>query len=390
MKTKKKFIDKTLLGWEIKKLCEMPMLFLFIILCILFNVILTASDQYGADYVSYVKEVRDAAGSRMGAEFDQRLLKLPDEDEHKSILIEETKGAKDLFEEYDALMTARRYLGAYHMTGWVADVMEWKYQKQNQQVHRLAKQDVSMDVGAAGMTKPVLDSLFQKLCKAVITESWLLGILTALYICGSEKISRTWQTVYASRRGRAIQKEKFAAGILYTLGAYAVTALISCAVFEAVWHLGDIWNTNMSTQFYYIEVIGWKLPFVPWVSFTVCEYLGATLGMGAVTVTVFYGLGYVAGLLTKNSFAGFLLIFVVLALNFEIGIMAGNNADWGLYEAAMWSPVMLWWMQPLWFSDMGISALLPWQECITAAGCLIGTVMLLVLGFRYFYRRDFA
>ena len=142
MKTKKKFIDKTLLGWEIKKLCEMPMLFLFIILCILFNVILTASDQYGADYVSYVKEVRDAAGSRMGAEFDQRLLKLPDEDEHKSILIEETKGAKDLFEEYDALMTARRYLGAYHMTGWVADVMEWKYQKQNQQVHRLANHDV--------------------------------------------------------------------------------------------------------------------------------------------------------------------------------------------------------------------------------------------------------
>lgn len=102
MKAKKIFIDKALLGWEIKKICEMPMLFLFIILCILFNAILTASDQYGDDYVSYVKEVRKTAGSRMGEEFDRRVLKLPDEDEYKSVLIEETKGAEDLFEEYDA------------------------------------------------------------------------------------------------------------------------------------------------------------------------------------------------------------------------------------------------------------------------------------------------
>ncbi len=61
---------------------------------------------------------------------------------------------------------------------------------------------------------------------------------------------------------------------------------------------------------------------------------------------------------------------------------------WGIYEAAMWTPFLLWWQQPQWFSDMGINAIVPWQECRTAGVCMGASVILLYAGFWYFARKD--
>lgn len=384
----KRDVSAVLLWWEIRKLCEVRMMWVFAILCVAFNVFFVMSNQAGGEYVSYVKEARDLTGSRMGKAFDKKAEELLDDDDRKDLLISETKGAEDLFETYDAVTTAGMYIGKYRITGWVADALEWKYAQQNGQVRKLAAQDASLDAAAAGMTKQLLDILFGRLCRIVIAEGWILAVFLALYICGSERMSRTWTIVYASRRGRSIHVEKYIAGCICALGAYAAIAFVSSAVFAGVWRLGEIWETNMSTQFYYVYVAGIKVPFVPWISFHMWGYLGAVLALGAVVVALFYGIGYTIGLLTKNSYAGFLLLFIVLAVNFEVVMLAGDSAQWMIYEAAMWSPLMLWWLQPLWFSDMGINALVPWQESLTAALCLLVSAVLLMAGMRFFYRKD--
>lgn len=384
---KNRTINKALLQWEIRKLCGAPMLIVFLLLCIFFNVLLTAGNRYGAGYAAYVKEARKTTGSRLGAAFDARAKTLQESD-YKQAFVEETKGAEDIFETYDPKETAQMYIDKFRITGWAADALEWKYQKQERRVTELAVQDASMDAGAAGMTKQLLDVLFWKLCRAVVTEGLLFAVFTALYVCGNEWIYRTQQTVYASRRGRLVQKEKLAAGALFAAAGYLAAAVISCAVFAAVWQLGDIWKTNMSTQFYYVSSMGLELPFVSWVPFTVRGYLAAVLAMGAIAVLVFYGMGYFCGLVMKNSYAGFLVLCAFLALDFELILLAGDHAQWEVYEAALWSPAAFWLLQPLWFSDMGISALVPWQECWTALLCLGVTGILLAAGLRYFYKRD--
>ena len=216
----------------------------------------------------------------------------------------------------------------------------------------------------------------------------LLAVFAARHICGYETIERTWPPGYASKHGRQVQREKFCAGLLYALAAYGVTAAASCSVFAGVWRLGEIWETNMSAQFYFISSMGMKLPFIPWADFTMRSYLASVLALGAVVAVVFYLLGYLAGLLAKNSYVGFTVLFVLCALNFEIVMLAADRGSWGIYEAALWTPVIFWWSHPLWFSDMGINAVLPWQECIVGALCLAGAAMLLIRVFRHFYRKD--
>ena len=376
-----------LVFFEMKKLCEMRMLYVFVLLCIGFNGLLILGNQYGEDYVSYVKEEGQKVGRRRGDEFSGKALQLSDCVE-KERLLSETGKATDIFETYDPNKTAKLLIGTYRMEGWPAEALERKYQKQEQRIHELDAADASMDLGAAGMTKTLFEFLFAKLCRAVITEGMLTAVFAALYMSGCEQTERTWQIVYATRRGRMVHREKLLAGFFYTMAVYSVTAQVSYMVFAFVWQLGDIWNTNMSTQFYTISASGMEVPFVPWMDVTLRGYLVAVVMLGAGVAVLFYLLAYLAGLLTKNSLKAFLVLFAAFALNFELIMLAGDAGRWGLYEAALWTPVFFWWSQPLWFSDMGIQAVIPWQECAVGTLCLVAAVLLLVYGFHYFSRKD--
>lgn len=373
--------------WEWKKLCRVPMLYVFFALCIVFNMQLVLEERYGEDYVAYVKQARHDAGSRMGDAFWERVESFSDGEE-KERLLRETKGAQDIFEAYDALDTAALIVNKYRMDGWTAAALGHKYQKQARRIQKLAASDASLDVGAAGMTKTIFDALFEKLCRAVLTEGLLLAVFAALFCSGSEQFERTWQLVYTSRRGRSVQREKLLAGLLFAAAMYVLLALVSCAVFAGSWRLGEIWETHMSTQFYDAYSMGIRLPFVPWADFTMRGYLAAVLLLGLVLAVVFYLLGYLAGLLAKNSYAGFAAVFVASALNLEVIMLAGNAGSWGIYEAAMWTPAGVWLLHPLWFTDMGIHAVIPWQECTAAALCLAAAAVLLSCGFCYYNRKD--
>lgn len=383
----RKWMRPELLCQEIRKLCSQRMLHLFLLLCIGFNLLLVTGSMYGDDYIAYVRQVRDTVGARMGPEFARQVAELPDCTQ-KERLLRETQGAVDLLEGYDADQTARQMLGNYRIKGWAADALVQKYHKQQNRILALARQDASMDVGAAGMTTVLFDMLFVKLCRAILTEGIFFAVLTALYLCRMEHMERTWQTVYTTWHGRKIQREKCFAGLLYAAAAYGILAAVSCLAFAGVWQLGGIWDTNMATQFYEISYMGMRLPFVPWADLTMRSYLAAVLVLGLDVTAVFYMLGYLAGLLTKNSLAAFLLLLVLAALRFEIVMLAGNAGNWGIYEAALWSPVMFWWSQPLWFSDMGIHAVVPWQECAVGGCSLLLAGLLLVMGYRYFDRKD--
>ena len=99
----------------------------------------------------------------MGKTFDEKVRSLADCAE-KERLIQETAKAEDLFETYDPAQTAEMYIDRYQMTGWAADALSKKFEKQKPRIQTLARQDASMDAGAAGMTKPLMDLLFEKRC----------------------------------------------------------------------------------------------------------------------------------------------------------------------------------------------------------------------------------
>lgn len=379
-----------LVKWEIKKLLLLPMIVIFLLLCILFQFFLMAEEFFWngeREYVRYISKVTKEIGGRMGEEFDKRAADLPD-CEKKARLLAETSGRTEYLKEYPTLELADYYIGKFYMTGFVAESLERKYKKLQVRVEELAKQNVSMDLAAAGATEPLLNHLFGRLCRTFITEGMLLAVFLALYLCGSEQMQRTQWIVYTTKTGRQIMQKKWIAGIGASFLAYAVLAGSTGLGFAGIWRLGEIWNANLSSQFYMVSDLGVLLPFVSWADFTVLGYLAAVIGMGAVVVFLFYNFGFFAGLLVRHTYWGFLAVLIFAAIQLELIIMSGNGGNWGSYEILQCSPVGIWWGVPLWFSEMGASRLIWWQECWSGGIWSLLCVGLNWVGFQIFCKRD--
>lgn len=395
-----KYKNFTLLKWEIKKIWSLPMISVFFLLCIVFNALLVLNTagqcgREGLGYIRFINSIITVTGNQMGFQFDQKLELLPEFHDiegsclrFRQTLISETKGLTDQFDTCSTSQIGDFLISRYRITGPAADALVKKYAKLQSSADALASRDASLSLSAAGMTKPLLDSLFGTLCRAVITEGILLAILTALYTYGNDRLSRTCPIVYASKTGRHIQLIKAAAGLLASLTAYVLLAAVSVLVFAAVIRPGSIWAASVSSQFHYQNVLGLRLPFITWIPFTTAGYLSAVLALGAAAVTIFYGFGFLSGLTAGNTYKGFLLCFAGFALNFEALVLSGEGGLWMLYEALQWTPAAFWWNQPAWFTDMGISALLPWQESLVAVFCTLFCTGLLLIAFRRFYKED--
>lgn len=378
-----------LVKWEIKKILSFPMIAIFLVLCIGLNLLFMTEAFWngGREYVQYINQVTKKIGGQMGEEFDKMASALPEREE-KRFLLSDTKGKRDSFEAYQTAEIAAYYIGTFQITGFVKERLEQKYEKLQTRIEELEKRDASMSLAAAGITKMLLDHLFGKLCRFVITEGMLLAVFIALYLCGTEVQQRTHWIVYTTRTGRKIQQKKWVAGIGISLLAYGILAGTMAAGFAGIWRMGEIWKADLSSQFYMVSDLGALLPFVSWANFTIGGYLAAVLSMGAVVVFLFYNFGFLAGLLIRHTYLGFLSVILFVAINFELIMAAGNGGIWGMYEIMMWSPVGVWWESPLWFSEMGASRLVGWQECWV--GGIWGVIALggNWIGGQIFYKRE--
>lgn len=115
----------SLIKWELKKLWRLPMVPIFLALClglILLIVGVTWYDQQEAvDAVSYIVDVTDTIGGRMGQSFDTALSALP-ENCWKNTLITQTAGVDDIFEDFNALSLRNGIIAWYGVTGKLADI----------------------------------------------------------------------------------------------------------------------------------------------------------------------------------------------------------------------------------------------------------------------------
>ncbi len=379
-----------LLRWELRKLLGVPMLGIFLMLCLCFNLFFVMSERYdnaGADYLSFLVEAEGYAGGQMGPEFDAALAALPSS-EYGRQLISETQGAEDILEEYDTSGLVRFYAQYYPMSGAAEELLERKFQRLQFSVEELAARDASLSLAAAGMTKPLLSSLFGTLCRLIITEGLLLAVLLALYSCGYERQHRTEASVYTTRTGRSVQAGKLIASAMTALGAYGLLAGLSLLAFSLAWRLGPIWEASMSSQFYYISALGRAFPFLSWTHFTIAGYLTATMLLGGAVVLIFHLLGFAFGLFTGNAYSGFLACVLFAALSFGAMILCGDGGFWLSYLLLQWTPIALWWGQPLWFTGLDLGSIVPFQECRTALLCwavLAGVVLIL---YRRFCGKD--
>lgn len=361
---------------------------IFLVLCLGLNLLIVGVTWYdqreAADAVSYIADVTDVIGGRMGPDFDAALSALP-ETEWKDFLIAQTAGAEDIFEDFNALSLGNGIITFYGVTSKLVDILTQKYARFQAAVDMLAEAGASLDMAAAGLTKNLYDLLLETLFRVLTMEGILLAVTMALYASGSEKVNRTHLTVYSSCTGRRIQISKVLASLLSSLGGYGLLCLITVGAFAALWRLGPIWHESVSTQFYY-DFFG---PFITWRPFSLAGYLATKLALGAALAVVFHALAIAAVLLTEDMYRGFIVVLFSVA-PVALASVVGNDGYWLFYAAFMWFPFIQWLSGDIWLRDGAINFIVPYQETWTMALWLVLGAGLVLLALRRFYRKDVA
>ena len=376
-----------ILIWETKKICQMPMFWGILIFCLLVNMGIAARGVPEAEYLNYLKQANELTDGKMGEEFQNRLLTMPD-GKLRTELTDETQELFDIFDDFSAAEIGELYFSIYDITGSAKDRLTWKYEQLQNAVDQLSTVDASMSLAAADYTDYIFYAMVSRVFRVFLTEIMLFGVLLALWLTGYEKSVHSDSVVFCTKAGRKIQYFKLTAGMGILLFAYLVLGFLTILSYAVLWDIGPIWASNVSSQFHKIHLAIFELPFITWASFSFAGYLAASFGLGAVCSVIAYLFAFTIGTIFNDSYKSFAVFAVATAGNIGVLLLSGRNQWWYIYQIAQWTPFALWQNQPLWFTEQGPGTVLPWQECWVALVYMAIGIITVIATQRYNKRKD--
>ena len=158
--------------------------------------------------------------------------------------------------------------------------------------------------------------------------------------------------------------------------------------FFLAWDWPHMMGASVSSQWnYWVESMVAR-PFLTWADFTVGQYLAACSALGAALVAACGLMAAACGMLARNGYAAALAL-ALLCTGALAARMAFASAEWWpAYYAAMLLPTNVWLSAPAWFTEGGLSAIVPWQESVGAGFGVALFGLACVLAARRFGRKD--
>ena len=374
--------------YEWRKLFRLPALWAFLGLSLLFNalLILSLSDQ---DRTFLNETSADAAllGQRVDETFQERLAALP-ETENRAVLLQSVTGLEDPFETYDTGILKEFYRDMVKDSPTAASWMEWKYDLLAARVDHLARTDAGMDLYAGPVTQGSHQFLFGTLMRSILGEAAIAAMLGTLYLLGYEGMRKTESLACASRTGRRLRRTKVLASLAAAPILLALVAVPALGLYFARFDYRGIWDASVSSQFNYLTDMLLTRPFLTWGDFTVAQYLAAALALGAGLTVVCSLLAALCGTLVRNPYLAALVLGIVCFGGLALTSVLGNLKLWVGYVLSCFQPAIVWLCCGGWFTELGLNAVLPWQETITVAVNLVILGAGTALALRRFRRKD--
>ena len=374
--------------YEWRKLFRLPALWAFLGLSLLFNalLILSLSDQ---DRTFFNETSADAAllGQRVDETFPERLAALP-ETENRTVLLQSVTGLEDPFETYDTGILKEFYRDMVKDSPAAAAWMEWKYDLLAARVDHLARTDAGMDLYAGPVTQGGHQFLFGTLMRSILGEAAIAAMLGTLYLLGYEGIHKTESLACASRTGRRLRRTKVLASLAAAPILLALVALPALGLYFARFDYRGIWDASVSSQFNYLTDMLLTRPYLTWGDFTAAQYLAAALALGAGLTVVYSLLAALCGTLVRNPYLAALVLGIVCLGGLGLASALGNLKLWVGYVLVCFQPTIVWLCCGGWFTELGLNAVLPWQETITVAVNLLVLGTGTALALRRFRRKD--
>jgi len=351
--------------WELAKLLSAPAMWGFLLLCLIFNVLIIAGESYDAPNANELS-------CRLASTGDTRY----------------TDGY-DVFEGYDTGYVADAFVKTLRLRGGAESLVRYKYEKLQAAVIRNAETDVGTDIYADVYTKyAVHGTLFRTILSPLLTEAALFALLSALLTFGNEYRQKTESVIYGSKTGRGITRHKQAAALTVSAIGFILLFGLTLMIYFSIWDFSGFWRANVQSVNNFIFDEAGQRPFITWLSLNVAQYLTAVIILGFALTMVFCLIGTVTGLLTRNTYMGFILIMLIAVATIAAIIFCANNGLGLIYLALLFSPVAAWFSSSEWLTDMGSWGAVPFHETVTISLNLLLFSIMTILAARRFKRKD--
>lgn len=376
--------------WEWRKLFRLPALWGFLGLCLAFNCLLMADPAlYERDFFNQTSDVTGTLGQRVDEDFIAGLSELPPS-ELRDFLFQTATDMEDIFETYETKNLMDFYTDIVSASPLAIKWMTWKYDLLSHRVEHLAETDAAMDLYAGPTTHDSHQFLFGTLFHAILGEAAILAMLGTLYLLGYEGLHQTEALACASRVGRKLWHHKVLAAVLASIALYVLVAAPTLGIYFTLFDYGGIWGASVSSQFNYFTDMLFTRPFLTWSDFTVAGYLAAALALGGALTVTFSMLAALCGSLVRNTYLAALVVGVICFGGLFLTSALGELEFWAAYLIACFQPMLVWLCCNGWFTEMGLSAVLPWQETIAVGIDLLVLGVGTVLALHRFNRKDVA
>lgn len=376
-----------ILLYEIKKIFGLPLIWIFLLFCLMLNTVVICADYNAREYVEYISNTAVITGTRMGNAFNSALSELP-QSEYRDRLIMQTEGVRDILDNSDITVLADIYNERLGLDGFWAAQIDAKYEKLQSSADYYGEIDAALELYAADMTYFLHNKLFSVVFRLLTTETCLLAVLITLYLFGYEHQAKTELVVYSTYRGRKLNRRKLISALSGSLICFIIISTITLITFFTVWKCSGLLSSSVSSVFNYVRDNGMQKPFLTWTQFNVSEYLVAMIGLSAILCLIFSLLAAVIGLRVRNTYIGFLLFVIIALCMLAAPLICADLGLWGGYFLLMYLPVQLWYVVPLWFTDLGAIAIFPYHEINGILLNLFVLPIILTFCYRLFQRRD--
>lgn len=374
--------------YEWRKLFRLPALWAFLALSLLFNALLICTlSEWDRAFFNDTSVDAALLGQRVDQAFCNGLSALP-ETENRTVLLQSVTGLENIFETYDTGILKEFYTDVVENSQAAVSWTAWKYDTLSSRVDHLARTDAGMDVYAGPVTQGSHQFLFGTLMRSILGEAGIAAMLGTLYLLGYEEMHQTESLACASRTGRRLRRTKVLASLAASPVFLILVAAPTLGLYFARFDYGGVWSASVSSQFNYLTDMLLTRPFLTWGDFTVAGYLAAVLALGAALTVAFSLLAALCGVLVRSPYLAALAAGILCFGGLGLTSVLGNLKLWVGYALSCFQPIVVWLCCGGWFTELGLNAVLPWQETIAVGAdlLLLGAGTALVL--RRFRRKD--
>ncbi|MDT2848925.1 hypothetical protein P7H60_07090 [Vagococcus carniphilus] len=374
-----------LVGFEIKKLVEQPIIFLFLFGCLLFNTGLLLTLDVNDDYLNSIKQVNIKEGQKVTPELKENILSKEKNQRVKN----DIKSVEDIYDTLQGEELSKKMIDVFQVQGNYREKLEEKYQQLNPVITQLSKEKAALDIALGSETLPVFNHLKNVVLKALLIESLIFACLISLFSSTAEKLTKTDKLLLTSKIGRKVQVNKYTAGICLSLLFYITLHLFSLSTLFLFYPMTELLDSSVSTYFltniYENNLLFVEIPFITWLPMSIKNYVIFSILLGLGLLIIYFTLFFFIGLCKENMAKGLGVAIVLFCVH--KGLVSYTSSKMGyFFLLLMFSPQQVLENYSFWFTETGPYTIMPFQETVVVSVSLVLLSGFSLL-FSYFYSK---